>query len=34
MKPVQYAAAEQQPKKKLRYVELSLFDLINKNKTL
>lgn len=34
MKPVLYAAAEQQPKKKLRYVELSLFDLINKNKTL
>lgn len=26
MKPVLYAAAEQQPKKKLRYVELSLFD--------
>ena len=34
MKPVQYAAAEQQPKKKLRYVELSLFDLINKTKQL
>lgn len=34
MKPVLYAAAEQQPKKKPQYVELSLFDLINKNKTL
>ena len=31
MKP---ALQQPQPKKKLRYVELSLFDLINKNKTL
>ena len=34
MKSVLCATTEPQPKKKPRYVELSLFDLINKNKTL